>query len=69
MNALFADGPLVLSDPYLGRMSDDEFFNFCQQNAKWRIERNTQHDILIMAPTFSRTGIRNARLITQLGIW
>ncbi|WP_375416166.1 Uma2 family endonuclease [uncultured Hymenobacter sp.] len=69
MNALFADEPLVLSNPYLGRMSDDEFFDFCQQNAKWRIERNAQHDILIMAPTFSLTGKRNARLNLELGKW
>lgn len=69
MNALFADEPLNLSDPYLGRMSDEEFFNFCQQHPKWRIERNAQRDILIMAPTFSLTGKRNARLITQLGKW
>lgn len=69
MNPLFADEPLVLSDPYLGRMTDDEFFNFCQQHPKWRIERNAQHDILIMAPTFSLTGKRNARLTGQLYAW
>ena len=69
MNPLFADEPLVLSDPYLGRMTDDEFFNFCQQHPKWRIERNAQHDILIMAPTFTLTGKRNARLTGQLYAW
>lgn len=69
MNALFADEPLVLRDPYLGRMSDDEFFNFCQSNRKWRIERNAEHDILLMAPTFTITGRRNASLIGQLYAW
>ena len=68
MNALFADEPLVLRDPYLSRMSD-EFFNFCQSNRKWRIERNAEHDILIMAPTFTLTSRRNARLIGQLYAW
>lgn len=69
MNALFADEPLVLDDPYMSRMGDDDFFNFCQQHRKWRIERNAQHEILIMVPTFALTGKRNARLITQLGKW
>lgn len=69
MNALFADEPLMLSDPYLNRMNEAEFFNFCQLHPKWRIERNAQHEILIMAPTFSLTGKRNARLIGQLYAW
>jgi len=69
MNPFALDEPLVLRDPYLGRMSDDEFFNFCQSNREIRIERNARRDILLMAPTFSLTGRRNARLITQLGKW
>ena len=69
MNPLFADEPLVLDDPYMSRMSEEEFFDFCQQHRKWRIERNAQQEILIMAPTFSLTGKRNARLIGQLYAW
>lgn len=69
MNSFALDEPLVLSDPYLGRMSDDGFFNFCQSNRKWHIERNAQHDILLMAPPFTITGRRNARLLAQLGAW
>ena len=69
MNALFADEPLLLDDPYMSRMSEDEFFDFCQQHRKWRIERNAQQQILMMAPTFSITGRRNASLIGQLYGW
>jgi Uma2 family endonuclease len=69
MNPLFADEPLVLNDPYTSRMGEEEFFDFCQQHRKWRIERNAQHEILIMAPTFSLIGKRNARLIGQLYAW
>ena len=69
MNALFADEPLVLDDPYISRMSEAEFFDFCQQHRKWRIERNAQQEILIMAPTFTITGRRNASLIGQLYNW
>lgn len=66
MNPLFADEPLVLDDPYMSSMSEEEFFDFCQQHCNWRIERNAQREILIVAPTFSLTGKRNARLIGQL---
>lgn len=69
MNPFALNEPLVLRDPYLGRMSDDEFFNFCQSNRTWRIERNAQHDILLMAPTFTLTGRRNASLTGQLYGW
>jgi Uma2 family endonuclease len=69
MNPFALDEPLVLRDPYLGRMSNDEFFNFCQSNRKWRIERNAAHDILLIAPTFAITGRRNASLIGQLYAW
>ena len=69
MNPLFADEPLILDDPYMSRMSEEKFFTFCQQHRKWRIERNAQQEILVVAPTFSLTGKRNARLITQLGMW
>jgi Uma2 family endonuclease len=69
MNALFANEPLVLDDPYISHMSEEEFFDFCQHHRKWRVERNAQQEILIMAPTFALTGKRNARLIGQLYAW
>lgn len=61
--------PLLLSGPLLVTMSDDEFYDFCQQNADLRIERTANHEILIMSPTGSRSGKRNARLTFQLGKW
>lgn len=69
MHPLSLDEPLVLDDPHTERMTDADFFRFCQQHPKLRIERNAQHQIILMAPTFSITGRRNARLTTQLGIW
>ncbi|TLM97192.1 Uma2 family endonuclease [Hymenobacter jeollabukensis] len=50
-------------------MTDDEFFDFCQQHPELRIERTANHEILLMSPTGSRSGKRNARLIFQLGKW
>jgi Uma2 family endonuclease len=50
-------------------MTDEQFFDFCQQNRDYRIERTAQGEIIIMPPTGSETGNRNFDLIIQLGIW
>ena len=61
--------PVLLSGPNLITMTDEEFFDFCQQNADLRIERTASHEIVIMSPTGSRSGKRNARLNGQLYLW
>jgi Uma2 family endonuclease len=68
MNPLFADEPLVLDGPYMSRMSEEEFFDFCQQHRKWRIERNAQQEVLLTAPS-APISRQNARFIGQLGMW
>jgi len=65
----FSEHSLVLRGPYLEKMTDDEFFDFCQQNADLRIERTANHEILVMSPTGSRSGKRNFRINLQLGKW
>lgn len=65
----FSEHSLVLRGPYLEKMTDDEFFDFCQQHPELRIERTANHEILIMSPTGSRSGKRNARLNGQLYNW
>ena len=50
-------------------MTDDQFFDFCQLNRHFRIERNQIGDLFIMSPTGSETGQRNFNLIGELGIW
>jgi len=52
--------PLVLHlGPTLQKMSDHEFFEFCQLNLQWRIERTNQGDLIVMPPTGGQTGRRN----------
>lgn len=50
-------------------MTDDQFFDFCQLNRHFSIERNQIGDLFIMSPTDSETGQRNFNLIGELGIW
>lgn len=65
----FESGSILLGGSYLERMTDNEFFAFCQQHPELRIERTANHEIVIMSPTGSRSGKRNAQLIFQLGKW
>jgi Uma2 family endonuclease len=61
--------PLVLQMSPAIEMTDEQFFNFCQQNRNYQIERTANGEITIMPPTGSETGNRNFDLIVQLGIW
>ena len=62
--------PLILHfSPTLSRMSEHEFFEFCQLNREWRIERTCDGDLLILPPTGGRTGKRNFVLTGQFGAW
>ena len=58
--ALTENPPLVLHlSPTLQKMSDHEFFEFCQLNLDWRIERTSQGDLIVMPPTGGQMGRRN----------
>lgn len=50
-------------------MDEQQFFEFCQLNGDWRIERTSEGDLEIMPPTGGETGNRNLKLVLQLGAW
>lgn len=52
-----------------GRLSEEEFFHFCQDNDHLRIERDSTGKIVVMSPTGSKSGNRNFNLNVSLGIW
>jgi Uma2 family endonuclease len=62
--------PLVLRfGPLLKRMSDREFYEFCQLNDEWRIEMSSDGELIVMPPTGGESGRRNFKLTTSFGIW
>jgi len=62
--------PLILHlGSLLEKMSDHEFFAFCQLNQEWRIERTGAGDLVIMPPTGGWTGTRNFTLIGFFSRW
>ncbi len=50
-------------------MSDKEFYDFCQQNELFKIERDENKQIIIMPPTNTNTGKTNGMLFLELGLW
>lgn len=51
------------------RMTDDEFFTFCQANRHLRIEREADGQIIFEMPTNSQTSLTNSTLNGELYIW
>ena len=49
--------------------SDEEFLDFCRQNPDARIERESDGEITIMAPTHTETGAQNSDLFFAMYSW
>ena len=50
-------------------MTQDQFFDFCQQNRKLRFERTAEGELIIMPPSGGGTGKRNLSIGAQLYNW
>ncbi len=51
------------------RMTEEEFFNLCQQNRELRMERDKNQNIFIMSPTGNLTSAINLQLGIQIDKW
>jgi Uma2 family endonuclease len=61
--------PVVLHTRPALEMDEEQFFEFCQLNREWRIERSAEGDLEIMPPTGGETGNRTFELTTDVGVW
>ena len=62
--------PLILHfGSILAKMTDHEFFVFCQLNPEWHMECTSTGDLIIMPPTVGWTGTRNFTLIGIFSRW
>lgn len=50
-------------------LTDEQFFRLCQDNRDLRFEMTARGELIIMAPTGSETGRRNARINQRLLNW
>jgi Uma2 family endonuclease len=55
--------------PFVGKVSDEEYIEFCQSNPHLRIERTAEGDLVIMPPTGGKTGAQNFYLTGLFGRW
>lgn len=58
--------PVSLSVPGI---TDEQFQDFCEQYADYRLEYTAEGELLIMPPTDPETGVRNAMIIYLLMQW
>jgi Uma2 family endonuclease len=61
--------PIVLQLQPAIALTEDQFYEFCQLNRDFRIERNTVGELIIMPPTGSETDECNFNLVGQLWVW
>jgi Uma2 family endonuclease len=52
-----------------GGMTEEQFFQFCQENDSIKFERTSKSEIIIMAPTGSETDKFNTEITSDLVIW
>lgn len=50
-------------------LTDEQFFQICQNNRDLRLERTADGELVIIPPTGWETGNRNSRLTQRLGNW
>jgi Uma2 family endonuclease len=50
-------------------LTDEQFFELCQNNRDYRFERTAQGELIIMPPTGGETSNSNARLTQRLMNW
>lgn len=50
-------------------LTDDQFYQICQNNRDLQFERHVKGELIIMAPVGAETANREAELIADLGIW
>jgi Uma2 family endonuclease len=50
-------------------MTQDQFFDFCQQNRKLRMERTAEGELIVMAPSGGESSAQNLGVGAQLFNW
>ncbi len=59
----------VALDLHSVRLSDEQFYQLCQDNDDLRLELSAEGELIIMPPTGGTTGSRNSRINYQIAGW
>ncbi len=68
MNTITLDVPQTIVELKIN-LTDEQFWQLCRDNDDLQFERTATGELIIMSPTGSETGKRNADLIFQLQAW
>ncbi|WP_424097933.1 Uma2 family endonuclease [Moorena producens] len=60
---------LILNIAPTIKLTDQQFFQLCQDNRDLRLESTSKGELIIMPPTGWKSGNRNSRLTQRLGNW
>jgi Uma2 family endonuclease len=55
-------------DPII-KLTEDQFYQLCQENPDMKLERNAKGEIVIMPPTGGGTGKRNVEIAADFVFW
>lgn len=61
--------PIALQFKKEKQFTDDDFFEFCQQNRDLKLEKDENGQIIVGMPTSTKTGNLNAKLTIKVGVW
>jgi Uma2 family endonuclease len=50
-------------------MTDEEFGEFCSDHPDLSFEMTAEGELIVMAPTYTMSGVRNLRVAVRLGVW
>lgn len=51
------------------QLTEEQFFQLCQENSDLKLERNAKGELIVMPPTGGETGKSNSNVNLQLGVW
>jgi Uma2 family endonuclease len=60
---------LILNLHPVIELTDEQFFQLCQNNRDLRLERTAEGELIVMPPTGWKAGNRNAKLTARLELW
>jgi len=66
---LIVEGHEILINKNPNHLTDDELFEFCRLNKGLRIERDSNQNIIIMAPVGGGSGFHELEFLTEVNIW
>ncbi|NJL38188.1 MAG: Uma2 family endonuclease [Leptolyngbyaceae cyanobacterium SM1_4_3] len=60
---------LTLKLDSIVRLTDEQFYQLCQDNPELKLERAATGELIVISPTGGETGKQNSDLLIDLGVW